>query len=257
MTHLFADLDAASRFFGEGSYAPAIAAFERVLAKDPGNPMVTVQLAVAHSQLRHDARALEMFRAAARLAPESLDVKHYLAMHQLRVGRFGEAAPLFEAVLAGQPEKLAALDGLAAIREREGRLKEAAALLERATHVAQDPSSRLARLGQLRMAQGDTAGAIEAFERARGSTPAGGGFTNDLELGVLYFAGHRYQEAAQALDRVPPNHPGYPMALFKRAQASVLLVEPDAGERLRLAKERGTPETLQLIERERLFARLR
>ena len=36
-------------------------------------------------------------------------------------------------------------------------------------------------------------------------------------------------EARAALDRVPPSHPAYPMALFKRAQVSALLNEPDLG----------------------------
>jgi arylsulfatase A-like enzyme/Tfp pilus assembly protein PilF len=263
MTHLFADLDAGSRFFGGGRYEEAIAAFGRVLTKDRGNPMVAVHLAVANSQLGRDARALEAFRLATRLAPESLDIQHYLAMHHLRAGRPREAEPLFEAVLASQPEKLAALDGLAAIRESEGRIPEAAILLERAARVAQDPSPRLARLGQLRMAQGDTMGAIEAFERSRAaaasadSSARAGAFQNDLELGVLYLASRRYAEAAVALDRVTADHPGYPMALFKRAQVSVLLAESDAARRLRLAIENSTPETRHLIERERLFAGMR
>ena len=34
--------------------------------------------------------------------------------------------------------------------------------------------------------------------------------------------------AAAALDRMPANAPMYPMALFKRAQVSVLMQAPDA-----------------------------
>ena len=43
----------------------------------------------------------------------------------------------------------------------------------------------------------------------------------------LYLAARRFPEAATALDRVLRPHPDYPMALFKRAQVSVLLHEPD------------------------------
>ncbi|HEY0874361.1 MAG TPA: hypothetical protein VGD94_12890, partial [Vicinamibacterales bacterium] len=57
-----------------------------------------------------------------------------------------------------------------------------------------------------------------------------------------------------ALDRVPASSHDYPMALFKRAQVSVLLNEPDAGERIRRARERATPLTRELIAREKLFA---
>jgi hypothetical protein len=43
------------------------------------------------------------------------------------------------------------------------------------------------------------------------------------------------------------------MALFKRAQVSVLLGEPDRGERVRRAREGADATTRPLIEREALF----
>jgi hypothetical protein len=43
------------------------------------------------------------------------------------------------------------------------------------------------------------------------------------------------------------------MALFKRAQVSVLLHEPDAAARIELARRKATPLTRELIARERLF----
>jgi len=43
------------------------------------------------------------------------------------------------------------------------------------------------------------------------------------------------------------------MALFKRAQVSVLLHEPDAPARIALAREKADATTRMLIERERLF----
>jgi hypothetical protein len=53
---------------------------------------------------------------------------------------------------------------------------------------------------------------------------------------------------------VPSAHPGYPMALFKRAQVSVLLREPDAAARIEAARRRADATTRALIARERLFA---
>ena len=44
---------------------------------------------------------------------------------------------------------------------------------------------------------------------------------------MLYLAARRLTEARDALDRVPDRHPEYAMALFKRAQVSVLLGEAD------------------------------
>ncbi len=101
------------------------------------------------------------------------------------------------------------------------------------------------------MAVGDTPGAIRAFEEARNLQ--GEAFNRNLELGVCYLAARDPAAAAQALDLVPPDHPGYAMALFKRAQVSVILGEPDWRERVRLAHDRADPSIRQLIEAEPLF----
>jgi tetratricopeptide (TPR) repeat protein len=107
----------------------------------------------------------------------------------------------------------------------------------------------LVQLGRMQMALGQTAAAIATFESAR-TIP---GFRNDLELGVLYLAAGRLQEAREALDRVPASHRDYPMALFKRAQVSVLLREGDAAARIEKARQHADDVTRGLIERERLF----
>ena len=70
---------------------------------------------------------------------------------------------------------------------------------------------------------------------------------------MLYLAARRFSEARDALDRVPPSHPDYPMALFKRAQVSVLLHEPDAPARIAAARAHADDVTRELIARERLF----
>ena len=78
-------------------------------------------------------------------------------------------------------------------------------------------------------------------------------FRRDLELGVLYLSARKLDEARAALDRVPASHPEYPMALFKRAQVSVLLNEPDSAARIEAARRRRKRTTRELIDSERLF----
>jgi tetratricopeptide (TPR) repeat protein len=102
------------------------------------------------------------------------------------------------------------------------------------------------------MALQDTPGAISAFERAR-EIQEEGEFEHFLELGVCYLANRQLPEAAAALDRVSRLHPGYSMALFKRAQVAVLMNEPDWRERVRRAQESSDETTRQLIEQEPLF----
>ena len=67
-------------------------------------------------------------------------------------------------------------------------------------------------------------------------------------------AARRLEEARDALDRVPPSHMGYPMALFKRAQVAALLQEPDTPARIQTARDHADETTRELIANERLFA---
>jgi hypothetical protein len=66
---------------------------------------------------------------------------------------------------------------------------------------------------------------------------------------VLYLDARRLEEARDALDRVPASHPEYPMALFKRAQVSVLLNEPDRAARIEAARRHADATTRPLIAR--------
>jgi arylsulfatase A-like enzyme/tetratricopeptide (TPR) repeat protein len=254
MTHLFDDLDRGSALFAHEKYEASIRVFEGVLEEDPMNLMVTVRLAVAHSVLGEEQRAERLFDRAQAIDAGNVDLQHYLAMHRFRFGRWDDAAPLFEAVLRAMPQKLPALEALARIREREGRFDEAARLIERIVVLKESPAADWVRLGELEMAMTDTPGAIRAFEEAR--RLQGEAFAHDLELGVCYVAARRPVEAAEALDRVPPEHPGYAMALFKRAQVSVLLGEPDRQQKVQLAYRMAEPEIRRMIENEPLFAGL-
>jgi len=137
------------------------------------------------------------------------------------------------------------------VRERQGRLPEAVALRQRIYAMRAPSAAELVQLGQLSMSAGDTQAATSAFERARALQ--GDAFRNELELGVLYLAARRFPEARDALDRVAASDPQYPMALFKRAQVSVLLNEPDRAARVARARERADATTRELIARERLF----
>jgi len=251
MTRLFDVIEQASGLFVREEYAKAIPLLERIAAEDPGNLDAQLRLAAAHSALRHDKQALEAFEKAERLAPDSPDVRTYLALHYARGREWEKAVPLLERVVAEEPDRLPALEALAVIRERQGRMGEAIALRRRIYAMRNPTPAELARLAELAMSAGDTALATEAFEKARAMER--GAFRHDLELGVLYLAAGRTPEAREALDRVPPSDPRYPMALFKRAQVSVLLHEPDRAARIQAARRRADAITRGLIASERLF----
>lgn len=251
MVALFDLVEKASGLFVAEQYAKAIPLLEKVLAADPFNLDAALRLATAHSSLGHDAKALEMFKRAAEISPKSPDVRVYLALHLARGRQWEQAVPLLEKVVADAPERLPALEALASIRERQGRMEEAAGLRQRVYALRSPTLDELLALGELEMGLGQTASAIESLGRARALDP--GRFTRDLELGLLYLDARRFADARDALDRVPPSHQEYPMALFKRAQVSVLLNEPDREARIQRARQRADATTRALIDKERLF----
>lgn len=249
MAHLFDDLERASDLFVREQYAAVISLFEKILEADSHNLMAALRLAVAHSNLGHDDRALDAFERAESIAPDSPDVRNYLALHYARTGDWQNAAPLLERVVAESPDRLPALEALAMLRERQNRPADALQLRQKIRTMKALTGAELARIGELAMALGKTEVALEAFESAR-DLP---GFRHDLELGILYLATRRYGDARSALDRVPRSHPSYPMALFKRAQVSVLLGENDRAARIAAARKQADETTRELIARERLF----
>jgi Tfp pilus assembly protein PilF len=224
MTALMDVIERASGLFVDGHYAECVPLFERVLAADPHNIDAALRLASAHSALGHNDKAIEMFHRAAAIDPASQDVRTYLGLHYVRVKDWDRAAALLEQVVKESPDRATAVDGLATVTAAQG---------------------------QRAMEAGRTDEAIAGFERSRTLRPSV--FTHDLELGVLYLAAHRFEDARSALDRWLAAHPDDPMALFKRAQVSVLLKEPDAPARIELAKKRADAVTRPLVERERLF----
>ena len=250
MTDLFADMDAGAALFVAERYDEAIPLLARVLDRDPGNLAVALQLAVANSVRGRDRQALDYFERAAAIDPDSTDLAHYSALHFLRSGAPERAVPLLQKVVVLSPRRLPALRGLAEAHRRLGRVPEAVALLERALAIDARAADYLL-LGELRMELTDTPGAIDAFEAARALDPAA--FSHHLELGVCYLAGRRFADAAYHLDRVPPEHPAHALALFKRAQVSVLLGEADREERIREAWREADAMTAPLFATERLF----
>jgi arylsulfatase A-like enzyme/tetratricopeptide (TPR) repeat protein len=226
MTALFPLIERASGLFVEKKYAEVIPLLEQILAKDPHNLDAALRSAVSHSGLGHNPQALTAFQRAAAIAPKSQDVRTYLALHYARTTDWERAVPLLEQVVAESPDRLTAVEALAALKVRQGRSA---------------------------MDRGQTADAIAALERARQLAPAG--FKSDLELGVLYLAARRFDMSRDALDRALRANPDDPMALFKRAQVSVLLNEPDRLQRIEQAKKRADAMTRPLIENEKLFPR--
>ncbi len=251
MTNLFPIEDQAAQFFVQEHYAAAVPLLQRILSANPYNLDAALRLGTCYSMLGRDSEALATYQKAQSIAPQSQDVRQYLGLHYARGAQWQLAVPLLEQVVAESPDRIAALEGLAAVRGKQGRYDDEIAILQRVYALRTPSPAELIRLGGMAMQIGQTSAAIDAFEKARAAQ--GEAFGNNLELGVLYMAANRGDESRAALDRVPPSHPGYAMALFKRAQVSVLLHEPDAPARIAAARDHANSTTRDLIARERLF----
>jgi choline-sulfatase len=251
MTQLFPIFDKASAAFEHEQYAAALPLLETILRDDPHNLSAALKLAAAHSALDQDDAARAAFARAEAIAPQSPDVRNYLALHLAKTNDWQRAVPMLEQVLAESPDRVPALEALAALRERQRDFVDALRLRRR-IHALKTPSAaELAHQAELAMTVGETAEAIAAFEQVR--TMQGARFNNDLELGVLYLAARNFDAARIALDRSLARYPDEPIALFKRAQVSVLLGESDRAARIARAKEHADVTTRPMIARERLF----
>ncbi|HEX3578063.1 MAG TPA: sulfatase-like hydrolase/transferase [Thermoanaerobaculia bacterium] len=251
MAPMFPILDEAARLFVHEQYAQAIPLLEQILVKDPHNLDAALRLATSHSALGHEQAAFAAYRRAEVIAPNSADVRTYMALHYAHTSEWQKAVPMLERILAESPDKVPALEALALLREREGQIDDAVRLRQKLYTLRSPTSAELSHLGAMQMALGQTEPAIESFEKARALE--GASFKHDTELGVLYLAAQRLDDARTALDRVTPSDPNYPMALFKRAQVSVLIHEPDAPSRIAAARAHADSTTRELIAHERLF----
>ena len=216
--------------FVQEKYAEAIPLLEQILARGPVQPRRHAA-AGDRALVARPRRAKRSRRSSGRaaIAPHSPDVRTYLALHYARGKEWERAAPLLEQVV--RDRRIGCRRSRRSrVREKQGALAEAMRCARRRSAAHADAADWV-RLGQLAMEAQQTDAAIAAFEsrafEAARDARAGPAFAHDLELGVLYLAARRFADARAALDRVPAAHPDYPMALFKRAQVSVLLNEPD------------------------------
>ena len=246
MVRLFDALEEASTLFVQAKYAQVIPLLERILAEDRYNLDATLRLATAHSTLGHE-RARRSRRSAGQASSRrSRTTSGCIWRCTTRAARTGPRPCLRSSRLwrhrrsACPPSRASRSSG-----SGRGRLEEAVDLLWNVYELRTPTAAELVRLGEMAMEAGRTDAAIDAFERARSAQ--GPAFRQDLELGVLYLSARRFEDARAALDRVPSSHPAYPMALFKRAQVSVLLREPDAAARIEQARRRADATTRELI----------
>jgi tetratricopeptide (TPR) repeat protein len=137
------------------------------------------------------------------------------------------------------------------VRERQGKLDEALRVRRKIFTLRPAAPAELLRMAGIETSLGQTDAAIDSLESMRAMQ--GPAFSYDLQLGVLYQVTGKYDSAKQALDRVGPSSPGYPVALYKRAQISSILHEADRDTRIEMAREHSNAMTEQWMENNPAF----
>src|SRR5436190_11470243 len=139
----------------EGSARDAMAGFDKALLADPNDPYLHFEYATLlvrqaqYSPANRESllkRAIEHARAAAKNAPEDVDILRLLGQAQMAMaetddGALSEARSAFEGVIARRPEDLPSLAALGQIYLALGEAGKAADVLSVASHLRPDAAA--------------------------------------------------------------------------------------------------------------------
>ena len=168
---LLREFDRAKQVRQAGQVREAVAAFESLVGRSPGNVPFLVRLAEAQAAAgRHDA-GVATLRHAIGLNPR-LDFLHlHLADAYFELGRMEEARAEYELTTSLDPRSAGAWMGLAAIAQRAGKAADERAILQRGVAAGTRSGALFARLAQVELAAGAVADAERDGRRATDLVP--------------------------------------------------------------------------------------
>lgn len=226
-----------------GDYDAALAAAERAVALDPGDPDALAARASARAEAARDLDgALADLRQALAAAPADGDLWADLGLLQATRGAEREAEQAYLRAIALDPQDPVARANYAALLLDMDRIPEGAAEAEAA--LAVDPAFETGHfaLGRSRLQSGDGRGAIDSLLRATTADPA---YSNGLTLlGAAYAEQGEFALADQALGNAARLDPRDPTVSQYRASLATFLFQADDAIRLardsvRQTRERG------------------
>jgi tetratricopeptide (TPR) repeat protein len=160
----------------------AAAAYERALARSPGNIEVRTRLAVALLSGGDEAkagRALDLLRQVRQESPADGRVLYLLAQAQRTVGKLDESEKTSRELMAVAPGALTGPYSLALVFEQKQQYRRVVQVLEPAVggpatgpqHTGAELTPLLVHLGFAYLELGDADRALSVFERARTASP--------------------------------------------------------------------------------------
>lgn len=208
-------------------------------AAKKGSPMVVEARAML--ALNNVGLALEAFRKAHRLQPDSIEALAGIAECYDRMGRYDLSRANYEAALAIAPNDSALLNTFAASLDRQGRRAQAMALRIEASHAE---SAAIAAASQSLVAD-----ALRTALPSPLAQPAKPAASVTVQLPPVRPAGSvtvalpPARPAATVTAQLPPARPAAPFAI---PSAEVRLSSTAAAERLRATKPRELEEASQV-----------
>jgi len=155
--------------FQRGSRDKAIGQLELAAAADPtyAAPRIFLgQLLLAQKDAQSLQQAVELFTAAATLAPEDVTAHTGSGEALLELGKTDEALAAFEKAVAIDPTYTPAMSNLALVLARQGKSADAAAKFKAALELNPRDAGTYYRRAQGSEAGGDLKGASADFRRA-------------------------------------------------------------------------------------------
>ena len=156
---LLREFDRAKELRAAGRVPEAVALFESLVAKSPGNVPFLSRLAEAQGAMGRRTAGIATLKHAIGLNPR-LDFLHlHLADAYVAAGRSAEARAEYELVTTLNPRSPQAWMGLASLAQQSGKPAEERAILERAVAAGTHSGVVFARLAQVELAAGAVAAA--------------------------------------------------------------------------------------------------
>lgn len=181
-----AHLKAARTLLAEGDVPKAFERLEAVLQSGLVNVDLALSLAQAARLAGNADTAIEAYRLAARLQPDTAYIPRELGNLLVEQARLDEAVAPYQDAMTRDPNDLSAMVNLAVVYETLSRLDEAEAVLKRVFEKTASHPLAVVTLAKLMRRRGEVKAAIGLFEAVATEPELNVATEMSFELGRLY-----------------------------------------------------------------------
>lgn len=173
-------LERARSYAEKGAWKAGIAEFLALTGKYPHESVVWQELGWFYEKLDEPRRALTLYRKAAELDSQNLEVQLRMGRLELDLDRPEAVREILDGMASGSEDVTEVLELRAEYHRRVGQAKEGRLLFERALSKMPNRISALRGVGACLLEEGDPDGALEAWTRAFRAFPGDAALALDL-----------------------------------------------------------------------------